>query len=97
MINGKMKNRVRVVDIEKRDYQLAILIAAIEKVGAINPEQLPSTRAETHAFYSNTIAALHGAKLISEEEWRLLASPPYPVDDQRLIRAINQFKAEAQA
>jgi hypothetical protein len=78
----------------KRDYQLAILIAAIEKVGKISPDQLPDTREGTHIFYCNTIAALHGGNFISDTEWKLLASPPYPVDDSRFMRAINQFKTE---
>lgn len=81
-------------DFEKRDYQLAILIAAIEKVGAISPENLPGTREETHSFYATLIAAMHGENIISEEEWRVLASPPYPVDDPRLVMAIKQFKSE---
>lgn len=83
-----------VASFEKRDYQLAMLIAAIEKVGAISPDKLPSTREETHIFYATLIAAMHGENIISDEEWRVLASPPYPVDDPRLVNAIKRFKSE---
>jgi hypothetical protein len=84
----------RFSELGKRDYQLAILVAGFEKVGALSPEQLPSTREEAHSFYVTLITAMHGENVISEEEWRVLASPPYPVDDPRLAAAIKQFKSE---
>lgn len=78
---------------KKMDLQLELLIQGLGKACEVGMKHIPTTKDEVHLFYCELIASMQLKGVITESEWRSLASPPYPVNDKRFTSLVDGFKA----